>query len=573
MNLSGVYKERYQAFKSFTWRSNKKSVETAQQDIIVEKYSRQSIPERNQVIFTAFRKHIETKKTFQHYASTVDIFRTIYLRWLLHMANSQSLNYLTLENVVLLHGSYFLGIQSHCSDVDLLFLAPPFVKRHDFFHDFFPYLVEELRKQKHTVTGIDVRDSVYVPVLMFFCNSVFYDCQFLNVELKMFDLLTEHHLDMSQISDLHVCNAVSLRSLNSLRALQVMKVTMEKSDKFQLWLSLIRYLNLWMKRKNLCSNSTGFLSSIAIKILAMKICQLFMNVNNELQLLCHFFETFGTLDWHHSIVCLYFEKEEKEEKYKKRRNQLLIQRKEGSGYEEDVMVVCLPTHPKLNTCKNVTLSTLKILVREFNRASSRLHKLLYSPLSNIQLVDNFSRFLDRRGYFTIYNYFLHVSFYNHEVLNRNDLAFSYSAKREKIVGIIKHALKSVLKSMDPYLQCGEIYEKNVQQITRKLTLHEFISLNRLFLGFHWKPSVKWVKRNNLITVTTQLLQRQLEKELNQNKISLNNDLELGVFFSSGHDSLIRSLKRGEKTRIKTKVLRSPLYSGSSSESSSESSTS
>ena len=72
----------------------------------------------------------------------------------------------------------------------------------------------------------------------------------------------------------------------------------------QLFNEFIRHANFWARRRNLCSNITGFPRTIAFVLMATKLFLLHPDCPNSLTLLSKFFETFAQWDWKQHAIDL-----------------------------------------------------------------------------------------------------------------------------------------------------------------------------------------------------------------------------------------------------------------------------
>jgi poly(A) polymerase Pap1 len=361
------------------------------------------------------------------------------------------------NNCIFLSGSYFLETALPCSDVDFLLLAPPCVSYSDFHSHFIPFLVQEMSKRYQILLeNVESRAEAPVRLVRFNCLVFLCDCVLANISYETFQCISERRdlLHVPFVSG----NLSSQWALNSLRSLYYLQTRLPPS-RLDLWKRTLKYILLWSRRRNICSNCTGFPSSIAFSLMMMKILQMNPMLADLLSLLHAFFSTYSSWDWAAQAIDVADQKG------------LFCKKK-------DAMTVFLPTRPKLNTCKNVTGQTLRILMKEFQRAK-QIISLLSHPCTDSTGFALFRSMYSRRGFFQVYTQFLRLEC----KFATNALVFKTKSQGQNTVENvhisqlchIRHKLKSILKSIrcPPFqtISQAEIYESPISALPNTYDLY------------------------------------------------------------------------------------------------------
>jgi poly(A) polymerase len=241
-------------------------------------------------------------------------------------------------------GSYRLGVHSPDADVDCLVLAPPHIKREDFFGSW----VDNLNQMTMTTTmrtngdeaggrricNLHSIPNAYTPVIKFEMDGVKIDMIFASINNRKLFAINRLHTDndnhnndidspsndMDTDETMRIDDAMlagldesSVRSINGVRVAQYLLDTLTEGcandgclpppmrddatscclDKFRLTLRLVK---AWARNHGLYANVLGFLGGVNWAILVCYIC---VRHPNELpsRLLQIFFHTFANWSW------------------------------------------------------------------------------------------------------------------------------------------------------------------------------------------------------------------------------------------------------------------------------------
>jgi poly(A) polymerase len=191
-------------------------------------------------------------------------------------------------------GSTRLGVHNADSDIDILFLAPSFVTRQDFFNQFRAVLAES-----EGVDSILAVPEAFTPVLKFTIDSQAIDMVFAAPSLPFLPV----SLDILDPRVLRGMDEASVRSINGPRVAEWILRLVPNIDHFCAALRVIKY---WARQRGLYSNMLGFLGGINYAILVAQICQLFVRAC-PFTLVQKFFEVFAMWDWRNPVMLRSYE--------------------------------------------------------------------------------------------------------------------------------------------------------------------------------------------------------------------------------------------------------------------------
>lgn len=262
-------------------------------------------------------------------------------------------------------GSYRLGVDGPGADIDTLVVTPRHISRPLHVFGLSEYtagtppppdvvLLNILQENAHVQDIVGVHDA-YVPVVKF---------RYRGVEI---DLLCAP-LQMSRIPDkfdilddcvLRNVDDATQRSINGVRVTDAILNLVPDIPNFR---TVLRAVKLWAKRRQIYSNSMGFLGGVAWAILVARVCQLYPNAAPSL-LLTRFFRLYERWNWSTTQQSAPVQ---------------LCHISSGNpplgfriwspmGNQRHVMPIITPAYPSMNTTHNVSASTLQIMKTEIAR--------------------------------------------------------------------------------------------------------------------------------------------------------------------------------------------------------------
>ncbi|KAK4484195.1 hypothetical protein RD792_011417 [Penstemon davidsonii] len=278
-------------------------------------------------------------------------------------------------------GSYRLGVHGPGADIDTLCVGPKHASRNeDFFGELHKMLLEMPEVQElHSVP------DAHVPVMKFKFSGVSVDLLYANVSLW----LIPEDLDISQESLLQNVDDQTVRSLNGCRVTdQILRLV----PNIQTFRTTLRCMRLWAKRRGVYSNVTGFLGGINWALLVARICQLYPNALPSM-LVSRFFRVYNLWRWPNPVMlCPIQENSLGLSFWDPRRN-----------YKDrlHLMPIITPAYPCMNSSYNVSTSTLRVMMEEFQRGNEICEAIEANKVSWDALFEPFAFFEAYKNYLQI----------------------------------------------------------------------------------------------------------------------------------------------------------------------------
>lgn len=316
-------------------------------------------------------------------------------------------------------GSYRLGVHSPDADVDCLVLAPPHIRREDFFGSWVDMLnqMTSMRKDEEggrRICNLQSISTAYTPVIKFEMDGVKIDMIFASINNRKLFSVNRHiqtetksekcmdsidndnndtdspsnDIDTDEILRIHDAmlaglDESSVRSINGVRVAQFLLDSMtegsgsgglpppssmhddatsclQRLDKFRLTLRLVK---AWARNHGLYANVLGFLGGVNWAILVCYICE---RHPNELppRLLQIFFHTFASWSWPDPLSL------SKQQNYPPVGVQSLPSWDPINIYRDSahLMPIITPCYPSMNSSYNVGEPQLRRMRDEFLKA-------------------------------------------------------------------------------------------------------------------------------------------------------------------------------------------------------------
>lgn len=337
-------------------------------------------------------------------------------------------------------GSFRFGGFVYGSDFDLLCLVPEPIDTR--------LLIESLRQPLETLEK--AYDVVTVPdfsMISFKLGSLEFDLLFTNY--IGIGLPEPFNINLMN-NDKFFKRGTEMRGVNGFRNTEALLARIPQ-DSLQKFSSILKIVKVWAKKRGIYHNSMGFLGGMAVATLSANIILSNLEVDSLDELLILFFKTYANWDWENKPIDL------TGEMHAKISDQYLMKIYNFVGEAS-----CI-TYP-------VTVSTLRVMREEFNRAFKIISLLQDSNFSAKEVLDLL--FLDS-------DFFLRFPKYLQMTFSHLDFNYLYTAK-----SFIEPKLRSLIGDLEemqmfvaPYN--GSIVNPFIPQDGYNAGMHSF----SFYIGF------------------------------------------------------------------------------------------
>ncbi|XP_017478100.1 PREDICTED: poly(A) polymerase type 3 [Rhagoletis zephyria] len=301
------------------------------------------------------RKALEPFKVFEsqdelnHRMEILAKLNTLVKQWVKDVSMAKNMPEVAAEKLggkIYTFGSYRLGVHHKGADIDALCVAPRNIERTDYFTSFF-----ELLKMQSEVTECRSVEEAFVPVIKMNFDGIEIDLLFARLSLKEIP----DDFDLRDDNLLKNLDPRSVRSLNGCRVTDEILALVPNIENFRL---ALRSIKLWAKKHGIYSNSLGYFGGVTWAMLVARTCQLYPNATAS-TLVHKFFLVFSRWKWPNPVLL-------KHPDNVNLRFPVWDPRVNASD-RYHLMPIITPAYPQQNSTFNVSESTKKVILNEFNR--------------------------------------------------------------------------------------------------------------------------------------------------------------------------------------------------------------
>lgn len=326
-------------------------------------------------------KVFESEAELNHRMEILAKLNTLVKRWVFEVSISKNMPEQAAQKLggkIYTFGSYRLGVHHKGADIDALCVAPRNIERSDYFTSFF-----ELLRQQPEVTECRAVEEAFVPVIKMNFDGIEIDLLFARLSLKEIP----DDFDLRDDSLLKNLDARSVRSLNGCRVTDEILNLVPNIENFRL---ALRTIKLWAKKHGIYSNSLGYFGGVTWAMLVARTCQLYPNATAS-TLVHKFFLVFSRWKWP---------------------NPVLLKHPENINLGFPVwdprinvpdryhlMPIITPAYPQQNSTFNVSESTKKVMLNEFDRGMAITEEIMLGTAT-------WDRLFEAPSFFYRYRHFI-----------------------------------------------------------------------------------------------------------------------------------------------------------------------
>ena len=275
-------------------------------------------------------------------------------------------------------GFYRLGVYGPGSDIDTLVVVPKHVSRNDFFEVFY-----ELLKGRSELEEIAPVPDAFVPIIKIEFAGISIDLIFARLDIPR----VPRDLTLDDKNLLKNIDEKDLRALNGTRVTDEILQLVPKPTVFK---HALRCIKMWAQQRAVYGNIFGFPGGVAWAMLVARICQLYPNAVSAV-IVEKFFHIYSQWAWPQPVLLKQIEDGPLQVRVWNPRLYALDR--------QHRMPVITPAYPSMCATHNITSSTQKVILSEFQRGIELMNDINVGKKS-------WSDLLERHDFFFRYKFYL-----------------------------------------------------------------------------------------------------------------------------------------------------------------------
>lgn len=285
--------------------------------------------------------------------TTLQTIQKITTEFVKHVSRLRNLPPSSVENAggkIFTFGSYRLGVYGPGSDIDTLVVVPKHITREDFF-EHFPPILEKMSPAGAIQEMTPVPDA-FVPIIKLEFAGISIDLIFARLALSS----VPQNLTLKDTSMLRGLEERDLRSLNGTRVTDEILDLVPQQKTFR---TALRGIKLWAQRRAIYANVMGFPGGVAWAMMVARVCQLYPRATGSV-VMGKFFRIMRQWKWPQPVLLKTIEDGPLQVR--------VWNPKIYAGDRYHLMPIITPAYPSMCATHNITISTKKIIEREWDRA-------------------------------------------------------------------------------------------------------------------------------------------------------------------------------------------------------------
>jgi poly(A) polymerase len=277
-------------------------------------------------------------------------------------------------------GSHKLNVREPGADIDTICVAPNFCLREHFFSSLKDRLLAH-----PDVTNLTSVEAAKVPLITFDFREVNIDFLFARMAENTIPNDINDRIFEDEI--LKNLDEASVMSVNGPRATYMISRLVPNYDNF---LTVLRCIRVWAKRRGLYGNKYGYLGGINCNILVAFVCQLFPEACPS-TLLHRFFRVYSSWSWPSPIQLNHIKPNMPGDDF----------HIWSEDYDyKDRMPMITPAYPAMNSSKSVSENSLRVMTNEFIKGNEIMTKIIAEG------GEGWNRLFVPSGFFVDYSHYL-----------------------------------------------------------------------------------------------------------------------------------------------------------------------